>query len=125
MTSASGTSFQALDQEKLLTYLKEVEEAAENVLSQRQEIIDLDRRRHRTREAMTALKKAESDKCWVAMGNCFLKLPMETTKTMLNKVIVVSSFFHRGYPRFHQIHVTYVYIYIFTYISNLAFACVK
>ena len=43
--------------EKTLLYLKEVEEAADLVLSTKQEIVDLDRKRNSNREALSAFGK--------------------------------------------------------------------
>ena len=43
--------------ERLMIYLREVEELAEDILSDRQEIVDLDRKRNANREALSALDK--------------------------------------------------------------------
>jgi hypothetical protein len=43
--------------EKTLLYLKEVEEAADLVLTTKQEIVDLDRKRNSNREALSAFEK--------------------------------------------------------------------
>ncbi len=40
------------DPETVMKYMVEVEAAAEDILSDRQQIIDLDRRRQKTREAL-------------------------------------------------------------------------
>ncbi|XP_034440258.1 p53 and DNA damage-regulated protein 1 isoform X2 [Hippoglossus hippoglossus] len=42
-------------------YLTEVEEAAEDVLTTKQQIVDLDSKRNKNREALTALKTEMSD----------------------------------------------------------------
>jgi len=44
--------------EKVILYLKEVEDAADKVLSTKQEIVDLDRKRHSNREAIGAIEKS-------------------------------------------------------------------
>ena len=41
-----------IDPDKLLPYLTQVEEVAEDILSDKQQLIDLDRRRQKTREAI-------------------------------------------------------------------------
>ena len=78
--------------DKLLVYLKEVELAAEEVLSDKREIVDLDRKRNLNREALRALDKScrshwkgEESKAWLAMGNSFLKLPARGAKSLLER----------------------------------------
>jgi len=72
---------------ELLTYIKEVESKAEEVLSDRREIVDLDRKRNQNREAIRALKSTEGqeDKTWLAMGNTFFKLPTDKAKNLIEK----------------------------------------
>ena len=77
---------------KMLIYLREVEEMAEDVLSDKQEIVDLDRKRHANREALSALNKqalgswkGEQTKTWVSLNNCFIQLPNATATKMLKK----------------------------------------
>ena len=79
------------DSGRLLEHLREIEEAAEEVLSEKQEIVDLDRKRNQNREAIRALsneseKKDKSEqKCWLAMGNTFFKLPQNKAETLLQQ----------------------------------------
>ena len=74
---------------RLLEHLREIEEAAEKVLCEKQEIVDLDRKRNQNREALRALKVQEnlsnesSGKCWLAMGNCFFELPKNKAENLL------------------------------------------
>ncbi len=74
--------------------LKDVELAAERVLSDKHEVVALDRRRNAAREAARALEAAaakdwrgDGGKAWVAMGgaNCFIKMPVAGAKEMLRK----------------------------------------
>ena len=81
---------ESLTNEQLLIYLKEIELSAEDVLSDKQEIVDLDRRRNSNREALRALDRecaahwrGDESKTWLAMGNSFLRLPARTAKEML------------------------------------------
>lgn len=81
-----------LGNDKLLVCLQEVEVAAEDVLSDKQEIVDLDRKRNLNREALRALEKScrahwkgDESKTWLATGNTFLKLPSKTAKSMLER----------------------------------------
>ena len=73
----------------VLLYLKELEECAEDVLADRQEVVDLDRKRHFNREALSALdkhsKKPGGSKSWIALGNTFLKLPTKHAQDILRK----------------------------------------
>ena len=78
------------DQQRLLEHLCEIEEAAEEVLSNKQEIVDLDRKRCQNREALRALSHLNTGsseqtekKCWLAMGNCFFQLPQDKAKNLL------------------------------------------
>ena len=80
-------------------HLREIEEAAEEVLSDKQEIVDLDRKRCQNREAIRAMShlnhagaattttssSSSSSSQWLAMGNCFFKLPKDKAKTLLQK----------------------------------------
>ena len=79
-----------MSQEQLLVHLREIEEAAEEVLSDKQEIVDLDRKRCQNREAIRAMSHlnhagAAPPNQWLAMGNCFFKLPKDKAKTLLQK----------------------------------------
>ena len=77
-----------------MVHLREIEEAAEEVLSDKQEIVDLDRKRCQNREAIRAMSHlnhagaattttSSSSSQWLAMGNCFFKLPQDKAKTLL------------------------------------------
>ena len=73
-----------------MVHLREIEEAAEEVLSDKQEIVDLDRKRCQNREALRALSHLNTSeqtekKCWLAMGNCFFQLPQDKAKNLLQK----------------------------------------
>ncbi|KAF1392185.1 hypothetical protein PFLUV_G00049940 [Perca fluviatilis] len=71
----------------VLENLTEVEEAAEDVLTTKQQIVDLDTRRNRNREALNALKNeiSDSEKVKVCYGNMFIKFPKSKTKEMIQK----------------------------------------
>lgn len=75
-----------IDPDKLLPYLTQVEEVAEDILSDKQQLIDLDRRRQKTREAIRVIQKDKTtEKTWVCFGNQFIKLPKQKTKKLLEK----------------------------------------
>ncbi|XP_049895033.1 p53 and DNA damage-regulated protein 1 [Epinephelus moara] len=72
---------------RALDYLTEVEEAAEDVLTTKQQIVDLDTKRNRNREALNALKHEipDSEKVKVCFGNMFIKFPKSKTRDMIQK----------------------------------------
>ncbi|CAB4054293.1 unnamed protein product [Lepeophtheirus salmonis] len=71
----------------------EIEAAAEEILSSRQEIVDLDRKRQSNREALVGLKKSakshwngEESESWLALGNTFyIALPNRISTHLLEK----------------------------------------
>ena len=76
----------------VLTHLRELEEAAENVLSDKQEVIDLDRKRHLNREALSALDKAakshwkgDESRTWLTMNNCFIQMKTGSAKDLIKQ----------------------------------------
>lgn len=73
--------------QRVLEYLTEVEEAAEDVLTTKQQIVDLDTKRNRNREALNALKHemSDSEKVKVCFGNMFIKFPKSKTREMIQK----------------------------------------
>nr|XP_020473939.1 p53 and DNA damage-regulated protein 1 [Monopterus albus] len=73
--------------QRVLEYLTEVEEAAEDVLTTKQQIVDLDKKRNRNREALNALKTAMSDseKVKVCFGTMFIRFPKSKTREMIQK----------------------------------------
>ncbi|XP_066528662.1 p53 and DNA damage-regulated protein 1 [Hoplias malabaricus] len=76
-----------MDSSRVMEYLVEVEVAAEDVLADKQQIIDLDGRRNRNREAMNALRNSDShnDKVRVCFGNMFIKFPKENAESMIHQ----------------------------------------
>ncbi|XP_053555569.1 p53 and DNA damage-regulated protein 1 [Bombina bombina] len=73
--------------ERVLTYLQEVEEKAEDLLGDRRQIVDLDIKRNQNREALRVLYKDPSvpDKVTVCFGSMFLSLPKQKTKEMIER----------------------------------------
>ena len=88
--SVTCSRIMATTSSELLTALTDIEIAAEEVLSSKQEIVDLDRKRNSNREAIRALEKEEKNhykgansKAWLAMGNSFFRLPVRNAIGML------------------------------------------
>ncbi|XP_055364913.1 p53 and DNA damage-regulated protein 1 isoform X1 [Betta splendens] len=73
--------------QRVLMYLTEIEEAAEDVLTAKQQIVDLDSKRNRNREALNALKTemADTEKVKVCFGKMFIRFPKSKTKEMIQK----------------------------------------
>ncbi|CAN9512148.1 unnamed protein product [Ophioblennius macclurei] len=71
----------------VLGYLSEVEEAAEDLLTSRRQIVDLDAKRNRNREALNTFKHelADTDKVKVCFGNMFIKFPKSKAREMIQK----------------------------------------
>ncbi|KAJ7994414.1 hypothetical protein DPEC_G00249030 [Dallia pectoralis] len=76
-----------MEAQRVLEYLTEVEEAAEDVLSNKQQIVDLDKKRNMNREALNALKHelVSEEKVQVCFGNMFIKFPKAKTKEMIER----------------------------------------
>uniref|UniRef100_UPI0037E9280F p53 and DNA damage-regulated protein 1 n=1 Tax=Semicossyphus pulcher TaxID=241346 RepID=UPI0037E9280F len=72
---------------RVLEYLTEVEEAAEDVLTTKQQIVGLDTKRNKNREALNALKNemSKTEKVKVCFGNIFIKFPNLKTREMIQK----------------------------------------
>ncbi|XP_072308936.1 p53 and DNA damage-regulated protein 1 [Eucyclogobius newberryi] len=75
------------DSQRVLEYLTQVEEAAEDVIATKQQIVDLDLKRNRNREALNALRHdlPNSDKVKVCFGNIFIKFPAKKTTEMIQR----------------------------------------
>lgn len=74
------------DATEVLSYLIEIEKVAEEILADRASMIDFGRRRHKTREAIRAMKAADiPEKSWFCFNNMFIKMPTSTAKENLQK----------------------------------------
>lgn len=71
------------DQAKILKYLVLAEKLAEEILSDRREIILLDKRRNENREALRTVLKSEQLKCWLTVGSVLIKHNLQATKSLL------------------------------------------
>ncbi|XP_019365528.1 PREDICTED: p53 and DNA damage-regulated protein 1 [Gavialis gangeticus] len=71
----------------VLRCVAEVEVLAEEALAARQQIVDLDVKRNRNREALRTLHKdpRPDGNVMVCFGNMFIQLPKSTTKEMMQK----------------------------------------
>lgn len=71
------------DQAKILTYLISVEKLAEEILSDKNEIILLDKRRNQNREALRNLTKSPQNKCWATIGSILVKHEVTSIRKLL------------------------------------------
>lgn len=74
--------------EVMQQYMEEVEEAAEEVMSDRQEVITLDRRRNTNREALRRMAdegRPDEARMWICVGNMFLRMPRGFVKESIEK----------------------------------------
>ncbi|XP_028038706.1 p53 and DNA damage-regulated protein 1 [Bombyx mandarina] len=71
------------NQEKLLRYLKQIETLASDILVDKNEIVMLDKRRNKNREALRDLTKSSQKKYWLTVGSILVKHKFEDTKTLL------------------------------------------
>ncbi|XP_037074308.1 p53 and DNA damage-regulated protein 1-like [Pollicipes pollicipes] len=75
------------DMHKVVHQLEEVEAAAEDVLTDKQQVVDLSRKQSGLREATRALSsdlKARGEyRTWIAAGNTFIKLPASKVKSLM------------------------------------------
>ena len=80
------------ESDQLFQKWTDIERSAEEVLTAKQEIVDLDRKRNSNREAIRALEKeakthykGSDSKCWLVMGNSFFKLPNRNAVNLLKR----------------------------------------
>ena len=87
---------------ELAARMTKVERLGEEVLTERSQMVELDRRRNANREALASMRRAErgeagaaqsgggsattaAEKHWVCLGDVFLRQPQSTAKQMLEE----------------------------------------
>ncbi|CAF3661284.1 unnamed protein product [Rotaria socialis] len=75
------------DPDFVLKYLEEIESLAESVLAERREIIELNKRRDKLREASRAMHKQPKNikTNWMCLNNNFLALPTKDCKRLIDR----------------------------------------
>ena len=71
--------------DKALHIFSELDAAAEDVLTDKQTIIDLSRKSNETRRAIRTLEKEEKNKSWVCVGQTFIKIPTKKATEILKR----------------------------------------
>lgn len=66
-----------------LEHIQQVEEKANEILTDRQEVIVLDKRRNDDRVGMRALQKENCGKIWITIGSLLVKMPSKTAEELL------------------------------------------
>lgn len=76
--------------EELTNLLAKVELAADDIVDTKQQIVNLDARRHKTREALNCLKDLQANKKnksskqnWVCIGDMFIRLDANETRNLI------------------------------------------
>lgn len=75
--------FQMNDQKKLMKFLQEVEEKAGEILTDKEEVLGLDKRRNDDRVGMRALQKLNQDKVWLTVGPLLIKMEAKAAEDLL------------------------------------------
>ncbi|XP_012055604.1 PREDICTED: p53 and DNA damage-regulated protein 1 [Atta cephalotes] len=73
------------EQHKLLEHLEKVENKAGEILTDREEIVALDKRRNDDRVGMRALQKQTHEKTWITVGPLLLKMSSKAAEELLVK----------------------------------------
>ncbi|XP_022082380.1 p53 and DNA damage-regulated protein 1-like [Acanthaster planci] len=79
------------DTQFILKHLGELEQVAEEVLADKQQIVDLDRTRNGNREGLRCLMKQNQQsrtgesKSWICFGNMFIKVPGPSAQAMVEQ----------------------------------------
>ncbi|XP_015604536.1 G patch domain and ankyrin repeat-containing protein 1 homolog [Cephus cinctus] len=72
-------------QKKMLEFLECIEAKAGEILTDRQEVIALDRRRNENRVGLRAVQKDKNEKTWMAVGSLLIKFPKKTAEDLLTR----------------------------------------
>lgn len=70
---------------KPLEILIETERVADQILQNKQEIIELDKRRQSNREALRELNKSDENKAWITVGPILVRMDKEKGLKLLQK----------------------------------------
>lgn len=70
---------------KVLDILKNSERLADQVLQNKQEIVEMDKRRQFTREAIREMGKSTDKNVWITIGPILVKMEKEKAGNLLKK----------------------------------------
>lgn len=74
----------ASGQEKVLEILMDTERVADQILVNKQEIVELDKRRQSNREALNELKRTGDKSTWTSLGCIIVKLKKDVAVSLLD-----------------------------------------
>lgn len=79
-----------------LALLIETERVADQILQNKQEIVELDKRRQSSREAKRSLEKSSDRKAWITVGPILVKMAKEKGVILLEKGVcqIIFNFSH-------------------------------
>lgn len=82
---------QVLDVEtqKSFTYLKEVEEVAQEILTDKQTKLEVANAQNKCREAYRALQTIEERQAWIKIGAVYVRLPKEECRELLKNGLLI------------------------------------
>lgn len=80
--------------QKSFTYLKEVEEVAQEILTDKQTKLELANAQNKYREAYRALQNVEERQAWLKVGMIYVELPKEDCREILKDGLCVSFRFN-------------------------------
>lgn len=75
------------DAEKTIEILEASERVADKILVNKQEIIELDKRRQANREALREVRKSDERKHWISVGCILVQMPKDKATGLLEKGI--------------------------------------
>ncbi|XP_002160753.2 p53 and DNA damage-regulated protein 1 [Hydra vulgaris] len=107
--SYSDSMLQSQITEITLRTITEIEELAEEIISDRAQIIDFDKKRCGNRQALRETKVNPKDKQWICIGNLFLKISQKQAIEMLkndqNQIEKEIANVHNGLkPKLKKLH---------------------
>ncbi|XP_031782545.1 p53 and DNA damage-regulated protein 1 isoform X2 [Nasonia vitripennis] len=73
------------EHKEMLNYLSKIEEKGVEILTDRQEVVALDKRRNDDRVGMRALQKQKGDKTWITVGPLLLKMNSKAAEDLLKE----------------------------------------
>lgn len=74
------------DEQKIVEIIRSTEGVADKILMNKQELVELDKRRQQTREAIRELEKhatKDEKKVWITVGSMLVKMQREKALTLL------------------------------------------
>ncbi|KAG5876982.1 hypothetical protein JTB14_008127 [Gonioctena quinquepunctata] len=76
-----------LETQKSFKYLREVEKVAQDILTLKEDKLELAHAQNKLREALNALKGAEDRKAWIQVGSVFVERPVNECRQILQEEI--------------------------------------